>query len=296
MIERSSSTVTTALAWAAVQGVARLDAQLLLLHALKKPGTARAWLLAHDADPLAASVTQDFVAAVRRRAGSEPLAYITGQKEFFGLDLRVDPRVLIPRPDTETLVQWALDALPRVGPGVAQPLTAPPGLLDLGTGSGAIALAVKHQRPDVTVCGVDASTAALQVARTNGERLGLPVDWRVSDWFSEVSGYFDVIASNPPYVAPGDPHLVALKHEPVAALVADAQGLDDLRRIINAAPAYLKPGGWLLLEHGFDQSGAVCQLLRERGFNQVQSRLDLAGIARCSGGQWQTADNPAKAT
>ena len=262
-------------------GLERLDSQLLLLHALGKPATARSWLMAHDTDELAQESIQAFEAFSRRRAAGEPLAYIVGSKEFFGLALQVDARVLVPRPDTETLVEWSLDLLK------SQNL---PQVLDLGTGSGAIALAIAHSLKaagsGVGVTAVDASTAALDVARENCRRLGLRVEFIESCWLAQVSGRFHLIASNPPYIASADPHLAALVHEPLQALAAGADGLDDIRKIIEQAPGCLLTGGWLLLEHGYDQAERVRELLARQGFAQVQSRLDLAGIERCSGGQW----------
>jgi len=287
-------TCDQALAAARALGLERLDAQLLLLHALGKPADARAWLLAHDTDVLAEDAARQFQALSLRRATGEPLAYIVGSKEFFGLDLQVDSRVLVPRPDTETLVQWALDLLLATA-SAPQPaaLETPVALevLDLGTGSGAVALAIAHSlqaadRP-ARLLAVDASTDALAVARANAERLGLKnVQFLESSWLQQVSGRFALIASNPPYIASADPHLAALTHEPLQALTAGADGLNDIRQIIEQASAHLQPGGWLLLEHGYDQAGRVRELLASQGFEQVQSRQDLADIERCSGGQW----------
>jgi release factor glutamine methyltransferase len=269
-------TIAQALAWAASAGVARLDAQLLLLHALARPQDDRAWLLAHDADALAPGAQAAYVAACGRRLDGEPLAYIVGQKEFFGLVLTVDHRVLVPRPDTETLVEWALEVL--------APMTSP-AILDLGTGSGAIALAIQSRRPDAQVVAVDRSPDAVVVARENARRLDLAVQVKQADWF-EGAGPFDLVVSNPPYVAAGDRHLDALGHEPREALVAGTDGLDDLRRIVADAPSHLRPGGWLLLEHGWDQAEAVRGLLQDAGFAAVDSRPDLASVDRCSGGRW----------
>jgi release factor glutamine methyltransferase len=268
--------ISQALASAQTLGLDRLDAQLLLLHVLGKPNTERAWLLAHDGDALAEPVAEAFGRFSLRRAAGEPLAYIVGYKEFFGLRFRLDSRVLVPRPDTETLVQWALD--------VAQDFAAP-NMLDLGTGSGAVAVAIAHS-VKTSVTATDFSADALAVASQNARQLAADVQFVHSHWFEKVSGHYHVIASNPPYIASADPHLAALTHEPLNALAAGADGLDDIRHIIELAPHHLLPGGWLLLEHGYDQAAAVSELLAARGFAQVQSRMDLAGIARCSGGRW----------
>lgn len=260
-----------------MQGLPRLEAQMLLLHALGRAPQDRAWLLAHDADALPAHTATQLQTLANRRLAGEPMAYLLGRKDFHGLTLQVDARVLDPRDDTETLVDWALALLPT---------TAPCRVLDLGTGSGAIALAIARQRPLANVVAVDASADALAVAADNAQRLGLPVELRHGNWFEPVAGQaFDVIVSNPPYIAEGDPHLPALAHEPRAALVSGADGLDDIRHLIAHAPPHLLPGGWLLLEHGWDQAAAVRDLLAAAGFAAVQSRRDLAGIERCSGGQ-----------
>ena len=276
-----------ALATAQALGLERLDAQLLLLHAMGKPATDRAWLLAHDTDSLAGGTWQHFHALSQRRASGEPLAYITESKEFFGLQLHVDTRVLVPRPDTETLVEWALDRLALAG------MPPTPLVLDLGTGSGAIALALKKTVPALDMTAVDASDQALAVARHNADRHSLFVQFIEGNWFNKVGGHFHLIVSNPPYVAQDDPHLAALQHEPVRALTAGPDGLDDIRQIIAQAPDHLHPQGWLLLEHGYDQAAGVRALLQQRGFTEVQSRTDLAGVLRCSGGCWQ---GPASAT
>jgi release factor glutamine methyltransferase len=319
----SAATLAQALRAATAAGLDRLDAQLLLLHALDRPAHDRAWLLAHDDDALVEATRVRFDDHVARRAAGEPVAYLVGEKEFHGLALRVDARVLVPRPDTETLVEWALEVLPPARPtrsadalgdegetteateateatdvteaaeaaGVGTSAAAlreavAPSVLDLGTGSGAIALALQRARPDIRVEAVDASAGALAVARDNAARLGLPVRFRQADWLDgTATGACDLIVSNPPYIAAGDPHLPALAHEPVSALVAGADGLDDLRRIVAAAPRHLRAGGWLLLEHGHDQAGAVRALLTMHGFVDVASRRDLAGIERCSGGR-----------
>ena len=273
-------TVAQAVAWAQTLGLPRLDAQVLLLHALGRAHHDRAWLLAHGDDPLGTIVQATFETHVQRRLNTEPVAYITGQKEFFGLTLQVDHRVLDPRADTETLVEWALSCLAD---------TSAPDVADLGTGSGAIALALKHTRPDAHVSAVDASAEALAVARANAERLALPIDFQHGSWLAPLNGrVFDAIVSNPPYVASDDEHLAALKHEPLSALASGADGLDDIRMIVREATQHLKPNGWLLIEHGYDQAHAVQTLLGNQGFENVQSRPDLAGILRCSGGQWPT--------
>jgi release factor glutamine methyltransferase len=217
-------------------------------------------------------------AQAARRAGGEPLAYITGHKEFYGLALQVDARVLDPRADTETLVEWALECMDAVA--------VAPTLLDLGTGSGAIALALKHNRPQWQVHALDFSEDALTVARANAKQLALAVEFHQGSWLQDLQQSFSIIVSNPPYIAAQDAHLAALTHEPLQALASGDDGLNDIRSIINQAPARLQTGGWLLLEHGYDQAAAVHALLLGAGFIQIQSRLDLAGIARCSGGQW----------
>lgn len=269
--------VAQALAAGRELGLDRLDAQLLLLQALGRSLRDRAWLLAHDEDELAPGIAGRFAELAARRGAGEPLAYIVGHKEFHGLDLQVDGRVLVPRPDTETLVDWALELLaghdaPRV--------------VDLGTGSGAIALALRKALPAAHVHAVDASAGALEVATGNARRLGLEVSFSLGCWLDGLPAGFDLIVSNPPYVPAGDPHLAALQHEPTAALVAGSDGLSDLRTIIRDAPAHLAEGGWLLLEHGYDQAAAVRALLQQAGFGFVATRRDLAGQERCSGGKW----------
>ena len=275
----STPTCAQALSTALALGLERLEAQLLLLHALGKPASDRAWLVAHDTEAMPADAAERFRQMGRRRAAGEPLAYIVGSQEFFGLTLSVDDRVLVPRPDTETLVEWALQCLAEAD------IPSTPQVLDLGTGSGAIALALKKTLPALQVTAADASLEALAVARANAQQHQLDVRFVESNWFSNVSEHFHLIASNPPYVADADPHLLALTHEPLQALTAGADGLSDLRQIIDRAPDYLQPRGWLLLEHGHDQAEAVCRLLTHKGFTEVQSRTDLAGIARCSGGR-----------
>ena len=272
-----TNTIAQLLAQAAQQGIARVDAQMLMLHVMDQPTHARAWLITHDSDTPSAEQLALWQTLCARRLTGEPVAYLTGHKEFFGLSLQVDSRVLDPRPDTETLVDWALEILPGDGANLR--------IVDLGTGSGAIALALQHERPKAEVWAVDASADALVVARANAERLHLPVQFAHGSWLSPLTGRFDAIVSNPPYIPSADPHLAALTHEPLSALASGGDGLDDIRLIIEQAPTHLKPGGWLLLEHGWDQSEAVQALLSQAGFDEVQSKADLAGIARCTGGK-----------
>jgi release factor glutamine methyltransferase len=271
----AAHTVGQALHSAIAQGVVRLEAQLLLLQVMGRKSQERAWLLAHGDAKLTSAEQQHWREALARLLGGEPLPYITGSTSFYGMDLQVDARVLCPRADTETLVDWALALLPHAAR-----------VIDLGTGSGAIALALKHQRPDVQMHARDLNDDALAVAQTNAQRLGLNIAFSQGSWLQGITVTFDVVVSNPPYIANADPHLSALRHEPVQALTSGADGMKDLRAIITQAPACLKPGGWLLLEHGYDQAAAVRQLLQVNGFVDVQSRQDLAGIERCSGGRW----------
>ena len=276
------SSIAQALQAAARQGLERLDAQGLLLHTLGRSPHDRAWLLSHDTDALDADTLARFDQLCARRLDHEPMGHLTGWQEFFGLTLQVDRRVLVPRPDTETLVEWALQAVLGL---------QAPRILDLGTGSGAVALALAHARPDAAVHAVDASADALAVAQGNARRLSLPVVFSQGSWLTGHSGTgetYALIASNPPYIPQHDPHLAALVHEPLQALAAGADGLDDIRAIVSQAPAHLAPGGWLLLEHGYNQAAAVRALLQAQGFTAVQSRRDMAGIERCSGGQWPT--------
>jgi release factor glutamine methyltransferase len=273
------ATVAEALAAARALGVERLDAQWLLAHHLGRP---RSWLLAHDTDTLPAEVARAFRADLQRRADGVPLAYLTGRREFHGLELHVTPDVLDPRPDTETLVDWALELL--AGELV---VVETPQVVDLGTGSGAIALAVKHGCPRASVRALDVSAAALAVARTNGQRLGLAVDWLASDWWSALPPPAVHLAlSNPPYIAADDPHLPALRHEPIEALTPGGDGLAALAAVMAGAPGRVLPGGWLLLEHGHDQGEVVRRRLAGAGFEAVATRRDLAGHERCTGGRW----------
>lgn len=288
-----AETVSKSIAIAQTAGLDRLDAQLLLLHALGIPpalaNARRAWLLAHGEDTLAPEVSQQFAQLRARRVEGEPLAYITGHKEFFGLALQVDTRVLLPRPDTETLVLWALDVLSHAASGTTDRLR----VLDLGTGSGAIALALKHAKPQMLVHASDLSAPALHVAQNNASVLGLEVEFTQGGWLETAHGLYHCIVSNPPYVAEDDPHLPALRHEPLSALTAGPDGLRDIRHIVANAGRHLHPDAWLLVEHGHDQATSVLHLLARAGFQNAQSRCDLGGHARCSGGQF--AGRPASA-
>ena len=264
-------TVNQALALARQLGVERGDAQTLLSHLT---GRDRAGLITHGDAPAPGAES-----LLRRLADGEPLAHLTGWQPFHGLVLQVTPATLIPRPDTETLVDWALERLAA--------LPGEPTVADLGTGSGAIALAVKAACPRARVTAVDFSTGALAVARANGERLGLAVEWLAGSWLQPLAGRrFDLVLSNPPYITDTDPHLPALRHEPITALTAGPDGLADLHHLIDTAPQHLVPGGWLLLEHGWDQADAVARRLAARGYTALQRRPDLAGRDRASGGAW----------
>jgi len=258
---------------------ARVDAQTLLRHAL---GVTHAWLIAHAEQALTSEEQARFQHLLRRRLQGEPVAYILGRREFYGLEFTVAPGVLIPRPDTETLVETVLRLM-------QQNPSMPRKILDLGTGSGAIAIAIAINDTLARVIAVDKSEDALNVARANAERLGAAnTQFMQSDWFSALAGErFNIIASNPPYIAVGDPHLSQgdLRFEPTDALASGAQGLDDIRRIIALAPAHLERDGWLLLEHGYDQAERVATLMREAGFTQIGHAIDLAGIRRVTLGK-----------
>ncbi len=270
--------VREALAQARSRGVDRLDAQWLLGHLLNQ---ARPWLLAHDdaeLPPAAGAAWPDLLA---RRAAGEPLAYVLGQTEFCGLTLQVSAAVLVPRPETEGLVDWAIECL-AIAPAAT--------VVDLGTGSGAIALAIRQRQPQAQVWATDNSAPALAVAQANAQRLGLPLHVAQGDWWHALSPRrFGLAVCNPPYIAEHDPHLRALGHEPLDALTPGGDGLDALRQIINGAPAHLLPGAWLLLEHGHDQAVAVRDMLLQAGFVAPQTRPDLAGLARCTGAHWPSA-------
>lgn len=250
-----------------------MAAETLLLHCLERD---RAWLYAHGDDEVPASVAADFQALNRRRLRGEPVAYLTGVQDFWSLTLNVGPGVLVPRPDTETLIEWSLDLFRH---------RTSPRILDLGTGSGAIALALASELTDACVTAADISAEALATARANGERLSLEVQWVESDWFGALNDErWSLIVSNPPYVAEGDPHLASLSAEPQLALLGGTEGLDCVERIVAAAPEHLEPAGWLLVEHGYDQGSAVRTHLQRAGFEGVETRRDLAGRERVSGG------------
>ncbi len=255
---------------------ARIEVQMLLQRVL---GVARASLLAHPERVLNEEEASTYRALLQRRLSGEPMAYILGEREFFDLNLLVTPATLIPRPDTELLVELALERIPEQESRV----------LDMGTGSGAIALVIASRRTDAEVWACDISPAALAVAQANAQRLEIRnVKWVESDWFSAFEGQrFDLIVSNPPYIAAGDCHLAQgdVRFEPLSALVSGADGLGDIRSIITQAGDYLEKDGWLLLEHGYNQAARVRNLLHAAGFSAVFSAHDLAGIERCSGGQ-----------
>lgn len=261
------------------QGVERLDAQLLLARRL---GVSRTWLIAHDDAIVPVHAARACIADLDARASGQPLAYLVGEREFHGLTLHVTPAVLVPRPDTEVLVDWAIECLRGPLSGVPAPRVA-----DLGTGSGAIALAVAQACPRAEVCGVDRSAAAIEVARANGYRLGLTVEWLQGDWFEPLAGRrFDLLLSNPPYIDAADEHLQALHAEPLEALSPGPDGLAALARIAAQAPGHLAPDGWLLFEHGHRQADAVGRLLRDAGGQDVSTRQDLGARPRCTGARW----------
>ena len=268
--------IAGALQWARTC-IAAVDARILLRHVLQCPP---ARLAAHPEARLDTPDWVEFRTLVERRAAGEPVAYLTGEREFYGRPFLVTPAVLIPRPDTELLVELALAQFgdkPRSR------------VLDLGTGSGALAVTLAHELPEADVTGVDRCREALWVAMANAARLGASVSFVLGDWFSGLGGdRYHLIVANPPYVAAGDPHLDEgdVRFEPATALASGPQGLDDLACIAAAAPRHLEPGGWLFMEHGYDQAAAVRGLLTDAGLCAIASWRDLAGIERVSGGQW----------
>jgi len=275
LIATAQDSLNNALALSPQQ--ARFEAQLLLQYILQ---VNRVWLLTHEVDTLEANIHEGFEALLKRRLSGEPIAYILGKREFYGLDFMVTPDTLIPRPDTETLVEAALEKIPP-----QQTCT----VLDLGTGSGAIAIAIAKHRPHAKVTAVDQSQKALAAAQGNAKQFGVAnVQLVLSDWFTALSGQiFDVIVSNPPYIAKDDPHLSQgdLRFEPVNALAAGEDGLDCIRQIINQAEQHLNPGGWLVFEHGYDQAEKVAQLLISANFESVTAVADLSGIWRVTLGK-----------
>lgn len=261
-------------------GTARIEVQMLLQRVL---GVGRAYLLAHPEQVLTVEQQSSYEALLQRRLRGEPIAHILGEREFFGLTIKVTPDTLIPRPDTELLVELSLQHIPSTrgwGRGYR--------VLDLGTGSGAIALSIAHAKPGIEVLAVDASAPALEVARKNARQLGIAnVSFLQSNWFYALGDQsFDLIVSNPPYVAAGDEHLTRgdVRFEPLSALASGVDGLDDIRRIVGQAGGFLENRRWLLLEHGYDQAAAVRNLLQQNGFSEVFSAKDIAGIERVSGG------------
>ncbi len=287
--------VDEALRWAYTQlahsETPQLDAQLLLCHVLQRP---RSWLFAHHDAPLYTAHWQQFQTLIQQRSEGQPVAYLLGEQEFYGLTLKITPDVLIPRPETELLVDLALKlsktptfsntkkiSLEKKG---GDPLR----LLDLGTGSGAIALAFKQQRAHWEVFAGEQSAKALAIAKENAKHHHLSIHFRQGSWFTPFTyDKFHLIVSNPPYIAPGDPHLSGtIRYEPDQALVAPQEGLADLFQIIAQAPHHLYSGGWLLLEHGYNQADAVRQCFKAHGFESIRTEQDLAGNPRVSLGQW----------
>ncbi len=262
---------------------ARREAQILFGHAT---GVTRGWLSSHRDEAADPSAAEPFRELVRRRRAGEPVAYLVGRREFYGLEFRVTPDVLIPRADTETLVDVALEKLVE---------GTQPDVLDLGAGSGCIAIAIAHERPAARVTATDVSETALKVARDNAVAIGVDVELVSGAWFEPLAGRrFDLIVSNPPYVATGDPHLQQgdLRFEPATALASGTDGLADIRIIVAHAPGYLREGGWLLFEHGCDQADVCRDLLRDTGFGEVVSRADIAGLPRVAGGRLLTSKSP----
>ncbi|WP_035058068.1 peptide chain release factor N(5)-glutamine methyltransferase [Andreprevotia chitinilytica] len=256
-------------------GLARIDAQALFAHV---SGHGRAWLIAHAQDKADPALVAAFKVLAARRLTGEPVAYLVGSREFYGREFAVNPAVLIPRPETELLIELALQRAP-----------ANARVVDLGTGSGCIPVTLKLERPDLAVSAVDVSVAALEVARSNAQQLAAEVRMLESDWFAALAGdTFELIVSNPPYIEQHDPHLAQgdLRFEPRGALTDEADGLAHIRRIVAGAAAHLVANGWLLFEHGFDQGEASRALLAKAGFLAVETWPDLAGLDRVTGGQW----------
>lgn len=256
---------------------ARFESQLLLQHSLK---VNRAWLIAHENDDIATEVQHEFNTLIQRRISGEPIAYILGDRDFYGLNLSVTPATLIPRPDTEILVDIALEKIPS---------NQTVQILDLGTGTGAIALAIAQHCPQAQVTGVDASKPALEVAIINSQQLHITnIQFILSDWFNELHDTrFDIIVSNPPYIEEADLHLQQgdLRFEPISALASGADGLDDIRKIIDDCLIHLKPQGWLMCEHGYNQAESVKELMAQAGLVAIQTFKDLGGNDRVTIGK-----------
>jgi len=265
--------------------VAKHEIQILIQHVLK---VDRAWLIAHENEKLQPDINNTLQTLFNRRLKGEPIAYILGYREFYGLLLKVSPATLIPRPDTETLVEAALSKIPTQinQQDIGQKLS----ILDLGTGTGAIALAIAKNRPRASIFALDASQAALNIAIENAKHLAIHnVQFISSDWFNAFTGQkFDFIVSNPPYIEENDAHLQQgdLRFEPIAALASGHDGLNDIRQIVTQAPKYLNINGWLMLEHGYNQADAVAALLKQAGFSDISHALDLSGIKRVTMGQF----------
>lgn len=269
--------VAQALDWALALGLDRLDAQVLMAHAV---GRTREWVIAHDQDDLPQAQWGEYSGHCQRRSVGVPLAYLTGWREFHGLQFEVTPDVLIPRPDTEVLVDWALELIDK---GFMH--RPSPTVVELGTGSGAIAVTLAFRRPHCAVAATDISAAALAVAQRNASRIQVELETAQGNWWQPLDRrVFDLVVANPPYIAAGDAHLANLTYEPRSALCPEQGALADLTLIVAGAAAHIHQGGWLLLEHGFDQAAEVSALLELAGFGQVESRQDLSGRPRCTGG------------
>ena len=279
--------ILEALYWAKSVGAEASDRQILLLHCLGQPTHNKAYLLTHDHDSLNLEQVSRYKDLIHRCNAGEPVAYLTGFKEFFGLEFKVNSATLIPRPDTETLVNWVLET---VAQGPKQPFSID-NILDLGTGSGCIAISLKKYRPQANVWATDLSEDALNVAVENAARHQVKVNFGLGAWFNALgtqasSLTFELIVSNPPYIEAEDSHLANLLFEPKSALVGGLSGLEAFKEIMETAPKHLSPGGWLLFEHGYNQGETIQSLFAEYGFEFIQSRNDLAGICRCTGARW----------
>ncbi len=261
---------------ARMSGLSRLEARMLLAYTLGRPA---AWLLAHGDEPVSPELADAFLSLAARRRQGEPMAYLVGEREFMGHAFVVTPSVLIPRPETELLVEAAMQSLTNV---------KSPSILDLGTGSGAIAISLALALPDARVTATDISADALAIAQSNAQRLGARIQWWQGSWYTALpaEGRFDLIVSNPPYVRSGDPHLAQgdLRFEPVSALTDGDDGLSALRQIVSGAATHLNPGGGIWMEHGFDQANPVRVMLTDAGYNHVRTMVDLAGLDRITGG------------